>query len=76
MASPAVANGPAPNGMNTEEVGWKFAQCFGDKEEVEEVTEGSLERCLRVMMICSSNATMFISLSSFDYSAQPTLFLQ
>jgi hypothetical protein len=28
--------------------GWKFAQCFGDKAEVEEVTEGMPVRSLHL----------------------------
>jgi hypothetical protein len=33
------------NNAQAEDGGWKFAQCFGDKGEVEEITEGLLLRC-------------------------------
>lgn len=26
--------------MDTDGTGWRFAQCFGDKGEVEDITEG------------------------------------
>ena len=27
--------------MDTDATGWRFAQCFGDKGEVEDITEGA-----------------------------------
>ena len=30
--------------MDTDGTGWRFAQCFGDKGEVEDITEGAFFR--------------------------------
>lgn len=79
MATPSAA---ASNGTD-ENSGWKFAQCFGDKSEVEEVSEGTLgpplasisERSLFKPVFADTNALFhstsvadIISAVEFDYS--------
>ena len=43
--------------------GWRFAQCFGDKGEVEDITEG-----ISVQLLCNSNDAK-ISLSQLIATA-------
>lgn len=51
--------------MAGEDGGWKFAQCFGDKGDVEEVTEGALDlQCSVqiVILVCMSSMHALIRL--------------
>lgn len=56
--TPAVANAAAEDG------GWKFAQCFGDKEEVEEVTEGTWDGGVCIVEGARYDASLFCSINA------------
>uniref|UniRef100_UPI001FAA2F02 hypothetical protein n=1 Tax=Vibrio cincinnatiensis TaxID=675 RepID=UPI001FAA2F02 len=36
--------------------GWRFAQCFGDKGEVEDITEGALSTTIVILFTLSNSA--------------------
>ena len=45
---------------------WRFAQCFGDKAEVEDITEGESALVRSPSIACSAGAADIISTVEFD----------